>query len=73
MDTQQSEVKFYNFSENKSIVSLKIPDDVITKWFEGKRRELKLYIILDISGKDFFFSFLDNFSNFINFIRYFAR
>ncbi|PKK71641.1 hypothetical protein RhiirC2_744260 [Rhizophagus irregularis] len=50
MDTQQSEVKFYNFSDNKSIVSLKIPDDVITKWFEGKRRELKLYIILDISG-----------------------
>ncbi|RGB39494.1 hypothetical protein C1646_811922 [Rhizophagus diaphanus] len=50
MDTQQSEVKFYDFSDNKSIVSLKIPDDVITKWFEGKRRELKLYIILDISG-----------------------
>ncbi|GBC02143.1 hypothetical protein RclHR1_04480007 [Rhizophagus clarus] len=50
MDTQQSEVKFYNLSDNKSIVSLKIPEDVITKWFEGKRRELKLYIILDISG-----------------------
>jgi hypothetical protein len=55
MDTQQSEVKFYNFSDDRSIVSLKIPEDVITKWFEGKRRELKLYIILDISGKDLIF------------------
>lgn len=61
MDTQQSEVKFYNFSDNKSIVSLKIPDDVITKWFEGKRRELKLYIILDISGKIFYFSIIFSF------------
>ncbi|RIA98283.1 hypothetical protein C1645_870824 [Glomus cerebriforme] len=50
MNTQQSYIKYFSFADDKSIVSFKIPEDVITKWFEGKRRELKLYIVLDISG-----------------------
>ncbi len=50
MDIQRSDVKYFSLANNKSIVSLKVPENIISKWFEGKRRELKLYIVLDISG-----------------------
>ncbi|CAI2171102.1 523_t:CDS:2 [Funneliformis geosporum] len=49
MEIQTSETKYLNLTNEKSILSLKVPENVISKWFEGKRRELKLYIVLDIS------------------------
>ncbi|CAG8573509.1 7226_t:CDS:10 [Diversispora eburnea] len=41
--------KYYKL-DDKTILSVKIPQDVITKWFEGKRRKISLFICLDISG-----------------------
>ncbi|RHZ82631.1 hypothetical protein Glove_106g44 [Diversispora epigaea] len=41
--------KYYKL-DDKTILSVKIPQDVITKWFEGRRRKISLFICLDISG-----------------------
>ncbi|CAG8542647.1 17837_t:CDS:2 [Funneliformis caledonium] len=50
MDIQTSEAKYLNLANDKSVLSLKVPENIISKWFEGKRREFVLYIVLDISG-----------------------
>ncbi|CAG8494496.1 17100_t:CDS:2 [Dentiscutata heterogama] len=46
----ESNVKYFNLSDDKSILSIKVSKDLINQWFEGKRRELSLFICLDISG-----------------------
>ncbi|CAG8634784.1 28676_t:CDS:2, partial [Dentiscutata erythropus] len=46
----ESNVKYFNLSDDKSILSVKVSKDLINQWFEGKRRELSLFICLDISG-----------------------
>ncbi|RIB25054.1 hypothetical protein C2G38_2166846 [Gigaspora rosea] len=46
----ESNVKYFNLSDDKSILSVNISKNLINEWFEGKRRELSLFICLDLSG-----------------------
>ncbi|CAG8479656.1 4808_t:CDS:2 [Racocetra persica] len=46
----ESDVKYFNLSEDKSVLSVKVSENLINKWFENKRRKLSLFICLDISG-----------------------
>nr|CAG8583457.1 5211_t:CDS:10 [Entrophospora candida] len=48
----QNEVNglFYKVDNDNSILSLKLSNSLIDNWFEGKKRELELFICLDVSG-----------------------
>ncbi|CAG8761479.1 11593_t:CDS:2, partial [Racocetra fulgida] len=46
----ESDVKYFNLSEDKSVLSVKVSENLINEWFENKHRKLSLFICLDISG-----------------------
>ncbi|CAG8478363.1 9300_t:CDS:2 [Cetraspora pellucida] len=46
----ESNVKYFNLSEDKSVLSVKVSENLINEWFENQRRKLSLFICLDISG-----------------------
>ncbi|CAG8466994.1 1034_t:CDS:2 [Ambispora gerdemannii] len=47
-NTNKGEASFYEFDTEKTILSLKIPENLLSQWFKG--RTIALFICLDISG-----------------------
>ncbi|CAG8475296.1 4639_t:CDS:2 [Ambispora leptoticha] len=44
----QSDASFYELDDEKTILSLKLPQNILSEWFHG--RSIALFICLDISG-----------------------